>query len=122
MLLALLLMLLALLLMLLALLLMLLALLLMLLVLLLTFLTLHYLHTAPTPHQLPSVVHLRALAPLCPSAPPHFLLPLHPSTFLVTPPPLHIPCYPSNPPCSSHPHVLQRAFLPNPPHHSHPPF
>src|SRR5882724_13084346 len=63
-----------------ALLLMLLALLIMLLTLLLTFLTLHYLHTAPAPHHLPSVVHSRVLAPL------------HPST----------------PPCSSCPHVLWR--------------
>src|SRR5882724_1692041 len=52
---------------------MLLALLIMLLALLLTFLTLHYLHTAPAPHHLPSVVCLRVLAPIRPSAPP----PLH---------------------------------------------
>src|SRR5882724_7188905 len=59
-----------------ALLLMLLALLIMLLTLLtllLTFLTLHYLHTAPAPHHLPSVVCSRVLAPIRPSAPP----PLH---------------------------------------------
>src|SRR5882724_11885393 len=52
---------------------MLLALLIMLLVLLLTFLTLHYLHTAPAPHHLPSIVCSRVLEPIRPSAPP----PLH---------------------------------------------
>src|SRR5882724_10622678 len=53
-----------------ALLLMLLTLLIMLLALLLTFLTLHYLHTAPAPHHLPSVVRSRVLAPIRPSTPP----------------------------------------------------
>src|SRR5882724_11789790 len=48
---------------------MLLALLLMLLALLIIFLTLHYIHTAPAPHHLPSVVCSRVLTPIHPSAP-----------------------------------------------------
>src|SRR5882724_1661103 len=87
----------------------------MLLALLLTFLILHYLHTAPAPHHLPSIVCLRVLTPFCPSVPPPLHVPRTPMycgepatltllTTLTLPHHSHVPCAPPHIPCTP-PHI-----------------